>query len=419
MAISATQTAGYSQGNPNDQTNTTSQNPNTQTTVVNTSATTNPTTFLYDVGLQNVYQDYQKAMTNLNQREQQSLQDAYYIREMSKKYLGEYASNVGIGDVSGNLLDIYGQYQQTVAGIGAEFGAQEMGLQQQYDTARRELEAGKMGAEMASQQAQGFAGFADITSQTTTDVNGNPIPNPFYQENFNPSLYNLPEGFDINKQSIYSDMRGTEFFSVAKDIDAESADKNSEFYEFATRDDIMAEFKAINGENASIAEGDIVPYNGVNFVLRNGKFYRLQKMGTDQGFANFQRLAQAQQSSWVGNNIKVGTSGTTDIGIFRQTGGTINQDQNIIFVNLGPNLRYTNADESGKRPAPAFDITTTNDAQKEIIQRFKQVHGQQIDPRTRQYTPKESVVEYKGKLYYMNAQGQIWTLRARYTGIFR
>ena len=37
---------------------------------------------------------------------------------MSKKYLGEYASNVGIGDVSGNLIDIYANYAENLSYIG-------------------------------------------------------------------------------------------------------------------------------------------------------------------------------------------------------------------------------------------------------------------------------------------------------------
>jgi len=88
--------------------------------------------YLYDSKLQNVFKDYQENIASLNKSEQQNLEDAYYIREMSKKYLGEYASNVGIGDVSGNLLDIYGNYQSSKADIKANYDALEMNLTQEY-----------------------------------------------------------------------------------------------------------------------------------------------------------------------------------------------------------------------------------------------------------------------------------------------
>lgn len=88
--------------------------------------------YLYDSGLQNVFNDYQQNIALLNQQEQQQLQNAYTIREMSKKYLGEYASNVGIGDVSGNLLDIYSQYQQNIGDITAQSDMMALNLQQAF-----------------------------------------------------------------------------------------------------------------------------------------------------------------------------------------------------------------------------------------------------------------------------------------------
>jgi hypothetical protein len=92
--------------------------------------------FLYDSGLQNIFNDYQANVASLDQKEQQDLQDAYYVREMSKKYLGEYASNLGIGDVSGNLLDIYGKYQENLATIRKEYNNLELGLQSSYQEAQ-------------------------------------------------------------------------------------------------------------------------------------------------------------------------------------------------------------------------------------------------------------------------------------------
>lgn len=81
--------------------------------------------YLYQVGLENIFSQYQKNIANLDSARQKDIQDAYFIREMSKKYLGEYASNTGIGDVSGNLIDIYGNYAENLAAINANYAALE------------------------------------------------------------------------------------------------------------------------------------------------------------------------------------------------------------------------------------------------------------------------------------------------------
>lgn len=111
------------------------------------------TKFLYDSGLQNIFNDYQANVATLNQNQQQDLQDAYYIREMSKKYLGEYSSNVGMGDVSGNLLDIYGQYQQNVSAINQNYNQLELGLQSKYQQAQQQAFEGILQAQ-ANRQVQ-------------------------------------------------------------------------------------------------------------------------------------------------------------------------------------------------------------------------------------------------------------------------
>ena len=116
----------------------------TQSTVGN-SQTTNPwgdleiSKHLYQTGLQNVFNDYQKNVANLDSAKQQSLQDAYHIKKMSKKYLGEYASNVGMGDVSGHLLDIYGNYQQNLQSIQENFGELQLNLEKEYQRERMDI----------------------------------------------------------------------------------------------------------------------------------------------------------------------------------------------------------------------------------------------------------------------------------------
>jgi hypothetical protein len=97
------------------------------------------TKYLFESGLQNIFNTYQQNVATLSQNKKTELQDAYYIREMSKKYLGEYASNVGIGDVSGNLLDIYGQYQSNITDIQKNYGELELGLQQDYQKQRTDI----------------------------------------------------------------------------------------------------------------------------------------------------------------------------------------------------------------------------------------------------------------------------------------
>ena len=93
--------------------------------------------YLYESGLQNIFSDYQQNIQNLEQQEMEQLQQAYQVRELSKKYLGEYASNVGIGDVSGNLLDIYSQYAQNIGEIEQNFSTLEMNLQREYSAQRQ------------------------------------------------------------------------------------------------------------------------------------------------------------------------------------------------------------------------------------------------------------------------------------------
>ena len=79
--------------------------------------------YLYQTGLENIFTQYQKNIANLDSARQKDIADAYFIREMSKKYLGEYASNVGIGDVSGNLIDIYSSYAENISDINANYNS--------------------------------------------------------------------------------------------------------------------------------------------------------------------------------------------------------------------------------------------------------------------------------------------------------
>lgn len=128
---------------------------------------------LYETGLQNIFQDYEANLAKLNKQEQTNLQDAYYIRELSKKYLGEYASNLGIGDVSGNLLDIYGQYQSNVSNIKGQGDAQEMNLTQTYQNQRTQAMQEYAKAKFEAQGMQVDASSQDIlTNVAMGETNG-------------------------------------------------------------------------------------------------------------------------------------------------------------------------------------------------------------------------------------------------------
>lgn len=126
----------------------------TSTALPNNASIGEASRFLYDTRLQNVFNDYQQQVASLEQSEQKQLQDAFFIRELSKKYLGEYASNVGMGDVSGNLLDIYGAYQQNVTAIQQQSDQLKLSLQQSYDQQSRAAFEGAIEAQLQAEQLQ-------------------------------------------------------------------------------------------------------------------------------------------------------------------------------------------------------------------------------------------------------------------------
>lgn len=128
--------------------------------------------FLYDTGLQNVFNNYQQGMAKVGEQEQKQLQDAYFIREMSKKYLGEYASNIGIGDVSGNLMDIYGQYQQNISSIQQNYDALSLNLQQTYDQQQQDLFSQAMQRQMEIDQGERTEAISQIGFNVATGNTG-------------------------------------------------------------------------------------------------------------------------------------------------------------------------------------------------------------------------------------------------------
>jgi len=257
------------------------------TVISSTGVASNPATFLYDVGLQNVYQDYQKGMQTLNTQEQQSLQDAYYIREMSKKYLGEYASNVGMGDVSGNLLDIFGQYQQSVQQTREQFNEKEMTLQQTYDTARRQLETGRMAAELTP--AKDGVDIVDYSNRFLP----NGQPNPDYIENFNAQDYYFGDP-EVGENSRVINMGGVEYVSINLPAGEEGEDSN-----FTASSEDLNEWYAKEFKNPespyyqkAAGAGAVVFYEGNQTYYRKGEDGQWYRLKTGSGVTESKNLEQ-------------------------------------------------------------------------------------------------------------------------------
>ena len=85
---------------------------------------------------------------------------------MSKKYLGEYASNIGVGDVSGNLVDIYANYASNLADINLNYktleAEYEAKMTESTETIAQELLSTEIGLKLSE--------YSDTLLQAQTDV---------------------------------------------------------------------------------------------------------------------------------------------------------------------------------------------------------------------------------------------------------
>lgn len=222
--------------------------------------------YLYETGLQNIFNDYNKQIANLDASKQKEIEDAYYVRELSKKYLGEYASNIGIGDVSGQLLDIYGKYQSNMNEINANFNDLQFGLESSYNEKKNEYELGllqtQMNIETVEQQEQLEKELAEI--------------------NYNISLGLYPEGMDAQDylDSVRDKIGETNYWSlVAQNKLVEMSDtvnnalKNTNDYENQGEWDIYVDSllsnKSINKQQADFLKGMYETEQNTNFVLDN------------------------------------------------------------------------------------------------------------------------------------------------------
>lgn len=122
--------------------------------------------YLYQTDLENIFTDYQKYIAGLDKARQKDIADAYFVREMSKKYIGEYASNAGIGDVSGNLIDIYGKYAENLTDINASYSALESSYEAKMLKDSRETSTALLKTEVALEMSE----YADTILSAQTDI---------------------------------------------------------------------------------------------------------------------------------------------------------------------------------------------------------------------------------------------------------
>lgn len=222
--------------------------------------------YLYETGLQNIFNDYNKQIANLDASKQKEIEDAYYVRELSKKYLGEYASNVGIGDVSGQLLDIYGKYQSNMNEINANFNELQTGLESSYSEKKNEYEFGllqtQMDIETVEQQEQLEKELSEI--------------------NYNISLGLYPEGMDAQDylDSVRNKIGESNYWSLAVENKlvemsnvVNSALNNTNNYknqgEWDTYVDSLLSNKSINKQQADYLKGMYEVEQNTNFTKNN------------------------------------------------------------------------------------------------------------------------------------------------------
>lgn len=143
--------------------------------------------YLLETGLQNIFNLYNKKIASLDAKKQKDIEDAYYVRELSKKYLGEYASNLGIGDVSGDLLNIYGNYQQNINAINQNF--EELSFE--YET------------KFQKQKTDYEYKLADVQAQISEEERMNKIA----EINYNLTMGNFPD--NMSRADYIESIRST------------------------------------------------------------------------------------------------------------------------------------------------------------------------------------------------------------------
>lgn len=126
---------------------------------------------LYETGLKNVYEDYLIGKEAVKKAESQNLQDAYYIKEMSKKYLGEYGSNIGLSDLTPELANVYANYASNVSEVKQTALGQDLSL----DKAYRETELQYKDSMLENTYAQKLSEYENNYDEIASILNNNQL----------------------------------------------------------------------------------------------------------------------------------------------------------------------------------------------------------------------------------------------------
>jgi len=389
--------------------------------------------YLYETGLQSIFDDYQKNYATLDASKQKQVQDAYYIREMSKKYAGEYASNNQIGDVSGNLIDIYSNYQGHINEINENFDALQLNLSGEYQKARNEtlnnimftqfgietaklqkgaqdvmfaIESGETGDLSALEYLEKHKGSMDEATyrsiylslmeqenakpETVYDY-GRPTmddgtENPYYQPNYDPSYYFEGE-HDFGKGTDVYRFGGMEHARIQNDVDSDKEKKNAP--QSVSSDDLFAEFQG-NEKYAgkTLSDGKILDYRGIYYVFKGGKFYRLvSQMPGSSSLLPFVNNPESGQTTW---KVAAGQTQSSN-GMYKTSSGA-----DTLTVNGITYKEHLGGGEMFDRGSKESVLTTE---QKNIIAEFKKVHGEDFQ--------NNAVVFYNGRFYVCNNYGKI------------
>lgn len=225
--------------------------------------------YLYETGLQNIFNDYNKQIANLDASKQKEIEDAYYVRELSKKYLGEYASNVGIGDVSGKLLDIYGKYQSNMNEINANFNELQTGLESSYSDKKNEYELGllqtQMDIENVEQQEQLEKDLAEINYNIDLEL---------YPEGMGARDYLDSVRDKIGESKYWNEMAKHKLVEMSDTV-TNALSKTNDYKnqgEWDTYVDSLLYNKSINKQQADSLKGMYEAEQNTNFTLVPGYF---------------------------------------------------------------------------------------------------------------------------------------------------
>jgi hypothetical protein len=193
--------------------------------------------YLYESGLQNAFNVYQQDIQNLEAAQKEQLQQAYQVRELSKKYLGEYASNVGMGDVSGNLLDIYSQYASNVGQIDQNFAALEMNLQREYTMERmktsNEILKTQYQIELAELDEAASSAYNYAFENYANDVQGGLSYLESQKDTMRPQDYEALKGsfYSASRDAVLQNLQSERPYFGFSDIDSQTEKTREQYLE--------------------------------------------------------------------------------------------------------------------------------------------------------------------------------------------